>query len=185
MASTRHFTIEDLAALPDDGHVYELIDGVLMKRAPVGGRQGAIGSRVAGYVGSFVEEHGLGLVFSSSTIFVFGRNPDTGLRPDVSFLRSDRIPTGEAFERPPEVVPDFVAELVNPNDRADELEEKIAIYLQAGVPLLWVIWQHRRVVWVYATARPLHELSESDDLDGGEVLPGFRVAVADLFKVGR
>jgi Uma2 family endonuclease len=185
MATTKLITIEDLADLPDDGHVYEVIDGQLLKRAAAGGTHGAISSRVGRRVGNVVEERALGEVFNSTTIFALRRNPDTGLKPDVSIVRADRLPVGDAFDRPLELVPDLVVEVISPNDRAGEIEDKIAIYLQAGVPLLWVFWPYRRVVTVYVAGRCVRELGAGDELDGGDVLPGFRVAVADLFHVGR
>src|SRR5688500_14817538 len=185
MVSTKLYTIEDLEALPDDGHVYELIDGELRRRSPVGGRHGAMQSRVDRRVGNYIEAHGLGEVFGSDTIYTFQRGPDRGLRPDVSFIRADRLPPEEHFDKPISVVPDLVIEVVSPNDRPGELEEKIAIYRNAGVPLIWVLWPRRRTVSVYAVGQEPRELAEGDELDGGEVLPGFRVAVADLFRVGR
>ena len=185
MAATKLFTIEELEALPDDGHVYELIDGVLVRREPVGGRHGAVGSRIDRRVGAFVEEHGLGEVFNAETIYVFQRDPDRGLKPDVSFVRAERLPSDEQFDKPLHLVPDLVVEVVSPNDRTIEIDEKIEIYRRAGVPLIWVLWPRRRAIWVYAAGKEPRALSEGDDLDGGEVLPGFRVPVADLFRVGR
>ena len=185
MATTKLFTIEDLEALPDDGHVWELIDGELVRREPVGGRHGALGFRVGRRVGNFVEEHSLGEMFGSDTIYAFRRDPDRGLRPDASFVRADRLPLGDQFDKPLELVPDLVIEVVSPNDRAGALEEKLETYQRFGVPLIWVLWPRRRAITVYAVGQPVRELSEDKELDGGDVLPGFRVAVADLFRVGR
>ena len=122
MATTKLFTIADLEALPDDGHVYELIDGALVRREPVGGRHGALGFRAGRRVGNFVEEHALGEMFGSDTIYSFQRDPDRGLRPDASFIRADRLPEGEQFDKPLEIAPDLVIEVVSPNDRSIEID---------------------------------------------------------------
>jgi Uma2 family endonuclease len=185
MATTKVYTIEDLEALPDDGHVWELIDGELVRREPVGGRHGALQARVARRIGTFVEADRLGEVFGSDTIYVFPGAPERGLRPDASFVRADRLPQGAEFDKPLTVTPDLVVEVVSPNDRPGTIDEKLETYQRAGVPLIWVFWPRRRTISVYAAGQPVRELTEGDELDGGEVLPGFRVAVADLFDVGR
>jgi Uma2 family endonuclease len=185
MATTRVFTIEDLEALPDDGHVYELIDGQLRRKPDVGVRHGAIQGNVTGPLWAFVKELALGEVLGSDTIYEVRRAPDRGLRPDASFVRADRLPPEDQLDKPLAVVPDLAIEVVSPNDPAADVEEKIETYRQAGVPLVWVLWPRRRVVAVYAAGKPMVEVGIGDELDGGEVLPGFRIAVADLFRVGR
>jgi Uma2 family endonuclease len=187
MATTtaKLFTIEDLEAMPDDGHVWELIDGELVRREPVGGRHGALQMAVGGWLWQYLQEHPVGTVFGSDTIYAFQRDPDRGLKPDASFVRADRLPAGAAFDKPLTVLPDLVVEVVSPNDRAGAIDEKLDTYQRFGVPLIWVFWPRRQAITVYAAGQPIRELTAGDELDGGDVLPGFRVAVADLFSVGR
>jgi Uma2 family endonuclease len=185
MVTTKLHTIEDLEALPDDGHVYDLVDGELRRREPVGVEHGIIGGGILSRLWLFVHEHGLGEVLISETIYVYRRNPDRSLKPNVSFIRADRLPTGENIKRPMPLPPDLVVEVVSPNDLAEEVDEKIALYRDFGVPLIWELWPRRRAIFVYAAGQPVRELGAADDLDGGDVLPGFRVPIADLFRVGR
>jgi Uma2 family endonuclease len=185
MAAGRPHTIEDLWALTHASHVYELLDGVLVQRLDVGGRQGEIQGNVGARLYSYARPRGLGLVLASSTIYVLGRDPDTGLKPDVSFLRRERVPTGEAFERPLEIPPDLLVEVVHPDDRGQEINEKFARYRRSGVPLIWVLWLNPPRVFVLAAHEPPRELGLGDELDGGDVLPGFRVPVGDLFELGQ
>jgi Uma2 family endonuclease len=185
MATTKLFTIEDLEALPDDGHVYDLVDGELRRREPVGAEHGIIGGGILSRLWIFVHERSLGEVLLSDTIYVYQRDPDRSLKPDVSFIRGDRLPVGAHLLRPITLPPDLAVEVVSPNDLAEEVDEKIALCRAFGVPLIWVLWPRRRAVAVYAAGRLAYELGEGDELDGGDVLPGFRVAVADLFDVGR
>lgn len=181
MATTKLFTIEDLEALPDDGHVYDLVDGRLRRRKPVGGEHGDIGAGILSMLWLFVRDHALGKVLNPETIYVYRRNPDRSLKPDASFIRAARLPTGAAFRRPLTIPPDLAVEVVSPHDTADEIEEKIALYQSFGVPLIWVFWPRRRSVWVYAAGAQPRELGENDELDGGDVLPGFRLRVGDVF----
>ena len=185
MATPPLFTIEDLDALPDDGHVYELIDGELRRKPDKGARHGAIQGNVPGPLWAFVKERALGEVLGSDTIYEFRRVPDRGLRPDASFLRADRLPPEDQLDKPLAIVPDLAIEVVSPNDHAEDVAEKIETYQWAGVPLVWVLWPRRRVVSVYAAGKSTVALGVGDDLDGGDVLPGFRVSVAALFRVGR
>ena len=182
--ATRLLTIEDLEALPDDGHVYELIDGELRRKPDVGVRHGAIQGNITGPLWAFVKERGLGEVLGSDTIFEIRRAPDRGLRPDASFVRADRLPPEDQLDRPLAVVPDLAIEVVSPNDHGEDVAEKIETYRRAGVPLVWVLWTRRRVVAVHAAGKQSIELGVGDDLDGGDILPGFRVPVAELFRVG-
>ena len=73
-----------------------------------------------------------------------------------------------------EVVPDLVAEVASPNDNLQSLKEKARMWLDFGVPLVWVGYPSRREVEVYTAGNSVITLTESDLLDGGDVLPGFR-----------
>jgi len=118
----------------------------------------------------------------------------TGSRqPDVMFYRTERInPYKEANpdwkEKPYILVPDLVVEVVSPNDNLVELDEKVNLYLLDGVKIVWVAdWQKRRVtVHVLKSRDPFTKqethLKETDTLDGGEVIPGFEIAVAKIFE---
>lgn len=188
MATTRLMTAEDLEALsePEDllGGQYELIEGVLRRRPVVGGRHGALGARAIIRIGTFVEQHDLGEIFNAETIYIFQRGPDTALKPDMTFVRKERLPV-ERWEQPLELVPDLIVEVVSPGDRVSEVMEKVERYQGFGVPLLWVLWPDRRTIDIHAFGQAPRELGEGELLNGGGVLPGFSVAVADLFAVGR
>jgi len=106
--------------------------------------------------------------------------------PDVMFFVGNRIPQYEAQTsdyniRPLALVPDLVIEVVSPNDKVSELDEKIDAYLLDGVRLIWVIDPQRRKATVHAPdmEQPLH-LNANGLLDGGDVLPGFRLPLVDV-----
>jgi Uma2 family endonuclease len=109
-------------------------------------------------------------------------NPDKILIPDVAFVRAARLPPeGERWHIAP-FAPNFAVEVVSPNDTSDEVNEKIELYQRAGVPLIWIVLPPPRVVDVYVLDEPRRQLREGDVLDGGDVIPDFRLPVAEIFR---
>jgi Uma2 family endonuclease len=178
MATTRLWTAEEIADLPDDGFRYALIRGELYRMPPTKPRHGRIVAMVARFIGNFVDEHDLGVVYDQSGFF-FERDPDTVLGPDLAFVQAAHVPADENAY--PEVPPDLVVEVISPSDSGPSLEEKVAIYLQAGVRLVWAIDSARRRAHVYRPDGTRRILGEDDALDGEDVLPGFTLPLARLF----
>jgi Uma2 family endonuclease len=78
--------------------------------------------------------------------------------------------------------PDLAVEVLSPSNSAVEIHEKVVDYLTAGTRLIWVVDPHTRTVIVYGSRDESRLLTLGDDLEGGEILPGFRIAIADLFE---
>jgi Uma2 family endonuclease len=182
MATTKLMTADDLLALPDDGYRYELIEGVLHRMSPAGWEHGTIGSRILRRMGNFAEDRQLGEVVGPDTGFFFDREPDTVRVPDVSFVRTERIPPGEAPVGFSSVVPDLAVEVVSPSDTPSEVAAKVAFYLEHGVPLVWVFRPRPRTVTIHRPGAEPRVLGEGDILDGEDILPGFTLPVADVFR---
>jgi Uma2 family endonuclease len=81
-----------------------------------------------------------------------------------------------------DLAPDLSVEVVSPTDRAREIQEKVADWLRAGTTLVWVIDPASHSATAYRSLDDFRELSESDSLEGGEVIPGFVCPVKDLFS---
>jgi Uma2 family endonuclease len=174
-------TAEDLYHLPDDGNRHELVEGVLTTMPPAGFEHGYVEVNIGAVLVPFVRQNGLGQVVVGDVGFVLGRDPDTVLAPDVAFVRRDRIPTGADRARFAEGVPDLVVEVVSPSDRPGEVTERALRWVEAGVRLTWVVHPERRMVAVYEPGGVVHLVHDDGELDGADVLPGFRLPVADLF----
>ena len=121
-------------------------------------------------------------MYSSDGGFVLFPDRETVRVPDVAFVRADRMPQGEARRHFPRLAPDLVVEVLSPTDRASDVLAKVAMYLDAGVPLIWLIDPDERTVTVLAANTAPVTLHTGDTLDGGEVLPDFQIAVADIFE---
>ena len=105
-------------------------------------------------------------------------------RPDAAFVSYQRWPkdrpmplAGNAWD----VAPDLAVEVISPTDLIEEVMDKIAEYFQAGVRLVWVVYPRLRMIQVYESPTRISILTSADELDGGNVLPGFRTPVAALF----
>jgi Uma2 family endonuclease len=101
--------------------------------------------------------------------------------PDIAFVRAERAPRGEARRHFPRLAPDLVVEVLSPSDRASEVVAKLELYQEAGVSLLWLVDPEKETVTVIAAGRPAAVLKSDDTLDGGDVLPGFTIPVAEIF----
>jgi len=178
----RHLvTAEEFIALRDDSCRMELVDGEIVRMAPSGGGHGKVTFRAAGLLNNYLEAHPIGEGFGAETGFLLRRNPDLVRAPDVSILLNEHIPPDGIPGGFIPATPDLVVEVVSPNDGAEEVQRKVQDWLNAGVPLLWLMYPGLRRVVVHAPGQPMLILGENDILDGGAVLPGFSCRVADLF----
>ena len=144
------------------------------------GLHGYIGAKLAHYLLSHVDDQELGHVFDSSVTYDF----NDGLpkrEPDVSFILSEKMdaPTDEDIT----IAPDIAVEVVSKNDKWFDVRRKIQQYQQSGVKLVWILTSVDKTVDVYRLENGLRSesLLVDDVLDGGSVLPGFRVPVRRLF----
>lgn len=183
MTTRTLMTAEEFAALPDEVPCRrDLVEGEVWTMAAASTKHGAIANELNWHVTTFVKQHRLGRVFTAETGFTLARNPDTVLGADVSFVRADRIPASGIPDRGFwEMVPDVVAEIVSPGDRAGEIARKRELYLRAGVLLVWIIDVPKRTIHVHRPGSEPRTLGEHDILDGEDVLPGFSLPLDSLW----
>lgn len=181
MATTTLMTADDLMKMPKDGWRYELIEGVLHRMAPGGMEHSGIGVNLLVPLGGFVRERRLGRIYGPDTGYFFQRHPDTVRAPDVTFVRAERLPGPNDLRGYSPVVPDLAVEIKSPNDTMAEIAERITFFLERGVSLVWAIYPRTRTVVVHRAGRDPLTLSEGDTLDGEDVVPDFRLPVAELF----
>jgi Uma2 family endonuclease len=174
-------TAEQLIRLPDDGLRCELVRGRLIREPPAGGEHGWLGINIAVFLRDFVRDDELGFVFGADTGFILFRQPDTVRAPDAAFVAAERLPHGPPRGYVP-LAPDLAVEIVSPSDRMSDVTRKVMDYLDAGTRLVWVIDPATRTAAVHRSRSDVLMLRDDDTLEGGEVLPGFRLALADLLN---
>jgi len=171
-------TVAELERLPDDGRRYDLLDGELISMSPAGEEHGYFAGLVLVALGNFVTPRRLGRVYAAETGFRLESGSETVLGPDVAFVRAERVQRDKSFAR---LAPDLAVEVRSPSDRRRSIMEKVGRYLAAGTPLVWLLEPAQRAVTVFAAGEPPRVLGVADVLDGGDVLPGFRLPLSDLF----
>ena len=181
MATTKLTTAEELERMPEDEYRYDLIRGVLKRMSPTGFRHLKVAGTFTAVLHNHVSERKLGVVGGEGG-FVLEVDPDTVLAPDVAFVRAERVPPDEEIDRFARLAPNLAVEILSPSDTGPEIEEKVQLYLAAGVPLVWVADPRRRTMRVPKADGTDRLLTAADELDGGPVLPDFRVRVARLFE---
>jgi Uma2 family endonuclease len=120
------------------------------------------------------------------TLFAIPSKGDPGKqrRPDLAYLGAERWPVEQ---RAPETdpwpaVPNLAVEVLSPNDRIQEVTDKIHEYFEAGVELVWVVNPRRETVSVYTSPQQVTILGKTDTLTAGEVIPGFALPLGQLFR---
>jgi Uma2 family endonuclease len=128
-----------------------------------------------------VVEHRLGEAFSSEIGYRLTTNPDTVRVPDVAFLSNERLAAAGEVTRYFPGSPDLVVEIISPNDLYTEVDQKVIEWLEHGARLVFVVNPRRRVVIIHRPGQRPETLGVDDVLDGEDVVPGWRMAVRDLF----
>jgi Uma2 family endonuclease len=175
------FTADDLLAMPDDGKRYELVQGELEELPMSSHISSLIAARIIFELQAFVLPENLGHVTVPDGAYVLRENPATVRIPDVAFTRLNRLPPPAERTRFLRLAPDLVVEVISPSDAAAAINNKVQEYLDAGVSLVWVVYPERRMVQVFVPDRTSRSYFEGDSLDGGDVLPGFTLAVETIF----
>jgi len=168
-----------------DDDLYEVIDGERIGQPPMGVYAVWTAFQLARHLGNFTDAT-LGRVLAEA-LFHLPASVNRDRRPDVAFVSYERWAKAKPIsltDNAWDVVPNLAAEVVSPTDSAEEIETKIAEYFQAGVELVWLVYPKQRKIHVYESPEKIQVLGINDQLDGGNIVPGFRLPLAVLFANG-
>lgn len=182
MAVQPKYTMEDLeafSALPENrDRIFELINGEIVELSPTQ-RHGFVTGILMGLLYIYLTENPIGWGFVEARYQLPGDKHNAYI-PDLSFVRE--IEGREIVENgPAPYMPDFAVEVKSPDDNEDEMRRKAAYYLKHGTKIVWLIFPDKKQVEVH-TDKGVQTFGIDDTLDGGDVLPGFKVAVKQIFK---
>lgn len=173
-------TADELLHMPDDDFRYELVRGELRRMNPAGNVHGRVVMSFAWRLARHVEENRLGTVYAAETGFRLSSDPDTVRAPDVAFVSRARVEAIGDIEGFWPEAPDLAVEVISPGDSYADVEEKVFDWLDAGTKMV-VINPRQRSATVYKSPTDIAALAEADVLDGGDVVPGFELAVREIF----
>jgi Uma2 family endonuclease len=176
-------TADELLNLPRGRYRYELVKGELKQMSPGGHNHGRVGMRLAAPLASYVTSQKLGEAYLAETGFKLESDPDTVRAPDIAFIKRERIEQVGEGAGYWIGAPDLAVEVVSPDDTAKKVERKAADWLEAGTGMVWVINPKPKTVTVYRSLTDIDVLTEKDTLSGGEIVPGFEIAVSRIFGI--
>lgn len=182
MVSTKLMTIAEFESLGSERARSELVKGEMHKMAAAGLWHGELGARLIVLLSPPVRSGRLGKIYGAETGYVVSRDPDSVLVPDVSFVKTDRLAALTDRMRFGPFAPDLAVEIESSSNRSGETLGKVALYLDGGTSVVWLIRPLRRTVTVFRPGEPELVLHDGDMLDGGEVIPGFSLPLAELFS---
>jgi len=176
----RPITVDDLDAL-ELPERWELVQGEVVEASPSGAKSGRIGGRIYNRLLETGERAGKGYAYPAESGFILDPQRTTLVSPDAAFVRPGRLedpePSGFVL-----LAPDIAAEALSPSDRVSSAVQKAGLYLGAGTELVWLVHPERRTVTVFTQDAPPFTLVGDDAvLDGGDVLPEFRMTLAEIF----
>lgn len=168
--------------IDENRHGCEFIDGQWVEKK-VGTHASMVASGLHGHLAPYVRARKSGIVLDSEGgYYMFPDKPKRLVKPDLSFVRLDRLKDG----RPPRghlrLAPDLAIEISSPEDEAEDLMAKVVDYLRVGVSLVWVIYPLSHSVLVLRADRSSFLWRPTDELSGEDVVPGFTVRLEELFE---
>ena len=179
-ATEQTMTADEFGRLPDTRGL-ELDDGRLVEMN-VGADSNLVAGDLYGHLWSFCRQTRPGWAIPPDTAFrCFPRHPNRVRKPDGGFVRAGRMPGRQDRQTFVCVPPDLAVEVVSPDDKAEKVQRKVGEYMAVGVLLLWVVYPDSQVARVHRAVGSVTDVPVDGFLDGEDVLPGFRLRLADLF----
>ena len=174
---------DELVAVDEFGDPCEVVDGQAVEGSSMGAWEGCVATTIAFLLNQFVREKRLGRV-AGEVLFILKKEPRLHRKPDVAFVSAERSAAMRPTARTAawDVIPDLAIEVVSPTDPAGAVQAKIVEYFAAGVRLVWIVYPDQCQVYVYESPRVVRVLGWEDTVDGGSVLPGFTMALAEVFE---
>lgn len=172
-------TGEELLRRPDLNPC-ELVDGRIVPTMPTGDEHGDVEAELLMRLRAYGKETGRGRAVGGEVGIYIRRNPDTVRAADVVFISKERDlrPRSKGYF---EVAPELVVEVLSPDDRMSRVREKLRDYFSAGVQVVWVVDPTLRRVLVHRSLTDVTVLKDRQALTEEDLLPGFSVAVSELF----
>lgn len=166
----------------NDGRWFELVRGKVIELPAPTKIHGVASSNVGGILWNYVRQRGYGYITTNDSGVILTHDPDTVRGPDVA-LFEDATSFDDLHPKYGENPPVLAVEVITGDTKASSLAAKIDMYLNNGVKLVWIIDIENRAVRVHTSENRVLTYKDDQELDGCDILPGFRCRVADFFQL--
>jgi Uma2 family endonuclease len=150
---------------------------------PPGDIHGAVESNIIAQLKNLGEFRDLGKARCGDVGLILWRGPDRVVGADAVFIGNASLPLRLSPEGYLETIPDLVVEVRSKNDTLSAVQRKVYDYLKAGVRIVWVADPEARTVTAHRSGQEPHVFGQADDLVIADIIPGFRMSVADVFRL--
>lgn len=162
-----------------DKQLCELVAGTLVEK-PVGLYESQVAAMLLVILHEFVAPRQLGALSGEAGTLRLA--PGTVRLPDVAFISFERFGGKPPSEPIPSIAPDLAVEVLSESNTKKEIEKKVKEYLNSGTRLIWIIDPVTRSAVVHRPSAVPQQVAPDGVLDGADVLPGFALALVDLFR---
>jgi len=174
-------TEDDVLRVEEEEGLYcELELGVLVEK-PMGWYESVLAAIIIGKLNQYLEANPLGLVTGEGGQLKI--LPGVIKIPDAAFISWSRFPKEKVPRRPiPAIIPDLAVEVLSGTNTRSEMARKLERYFESGVRLVWYVDPPSRTASVYTSPTAMATIAKDGCLDGGDILPGFRLSLEELFQ---
>ena len=180
--NTGLMTADELWRLPEDHLRHELVRGQLRTMPLLGFDRGDLASVLDGSLGPYVRRRKLGRVFVGGAGFLMTTNPDTVRATDLAFVCRERLVDGRGPQGYFHGAPDLAVEIFSPRDRYLETAERVGDWLDHGTQLVFVVSLRHKTVTIHRPGDTFLVLGMDAVLSAGDVVPGWKLPVRELFE---
>ncbi|MEM7126192.1 MAG: Uma2 family endonuclease [Chloroflexota bacterium] len=172
-------TGDELFAMGDIGRT-ELVEGRIAHLIPTGYKHGYYEVNIASELFNFVKAHKLGRVLGGEVGVYTARNPDSVRVVDAAFISHERYAKVRSHSYL-DVCPELLVEVLSPDDSWSDVHEKLGEYFSIETQIVWVVDPRLEQIHIYRSLDDVTRLTIDDELTGGNILPGFRIPVREIF----
>jgi Uma2 family endonuclease len=172
-----------IAAEERENRLCEMVDGTLVEKA-MGFEESRLAAELLHLIKSYLDRNDLGICVGADGMMRIA--PGLVRIPDLAFITWDRLPGRETPRDPiPDLAPDLAVEVLSEGNTKAEMARKVREYFDAKVRLVWLIDPKKRTARVFSTVEKSVLIRADQSLDGGDVLPGFVLPLAEFLDRGR
>ena len=171
-------TFDEFLQMRDEGHPYELVDGV-----PIDVTKSVLSGVIAGTVLYRLQPFAKGrgyLTCGKASFRIVNGNVRC---PPISYTRRERVPDLDTPTVLLNYVPDLCIEIISPSEEPADMARKVREYFASGAKIVWQMFPESETIKVYTEPDDFTLYTAQDEIDCPDLLPGFRVPVAELFEL--